>query len=139
VTAIHIETELRPVAGQHDPELRTTTFGIGGMHCAACASRNERALKNLVRAAIEYNQSKSRKKAPAGVKPKERNIGGHFKGYELDKQDRPIFHYVLGGIDVYEQPLAAIKKAGPVLVPDGLVQNPLLVQVFGVGELRVAV
>lgn len=31
---------------------------------------NERALKNLVRAAIEYNQSKSRKKAPAGTPSK---------------------------------------------------------------------
>jgi hypothetical protein len=28
---------------------------------------DERALKNLVRAAIEYNQSKSKKKAPAGA------------------------------------------------------------------------
>jgi hypothetical protein len=28
---------------------------------------NERALKNLVRAAIEYNQSKSKKKTPAGT------------------------------------------------------------------------
>jgi len=33
---------------------------------------NERALKNLVRAAIEYNQSKSSKKAPAGAKPRVR-------------------------------------------------------------------
>jgi hypothetical protein len=31
---------------------------------------NERALKNLVRAAIEYNQSKSKKKAPAGTRAK---------------------------------------------------------------------
>ena len=31
---------------------------------------NERALKNLVRAAIEYNQSKSKKKAPAGPRAK---------------------------------------------------------------------
>jgi hypothetical protein len=32
---------------------------------------NERALKNLVRAAIEYNQArKSKKKAPAGVRAK---------------------------------------------------------------------
>jgi hypothetical protein len=31
---------------------------------------NERALKNLVRAAVEYNQSKSRKKAPAGTRAK---------------------------------------------------------------------
>jgi hypothetical protein len=31
---------------------------------------NERALKNLVRAAIEYNQTKSKKKAPAGTRAK---------------------------------------------------------------------
>ena len=31
---------------------------------------NERALKALVRAAIEYNQSKSKKKAPAGARAK---------------------------------------------------------------------
>ena len=33
---------------------------------------NERALKDLIRAAIEYNQGKSSKKAPAGAKPKAR-------------------------------------------------------------------
>ncbi|MBI3199608.1 MAG: DUF1801 domain-containing protein [Rhodospirillales bacterium] len=33
---------------------------------------NERALKNLVRAAIEYNQAKSKKKAPAGARAKVR-------------------------------------------------------------------
>jgi hypothetical protein len=31
---------------------------------------NERALKTLIRAAIEYNQSKSKKKAPAGTRTK---------------------------------------------------------------------
>ena len=31
---------------------------------------NERALKNLVRAAIEYNQGKSKKKAPAAARAK---------------------------------------------------------------------
>ena len=31
---------------------------------------NEPALKNLVRAAIEYNQGKSKKKAPAGTRTK---------------------------------------------------------------------
>ena len=31
---------------------------------------NERALKNLVRAAIEYNQTKNKKKAPAGPRAK---------------------------------------------------------------------
>jgi hypothetical protein len=33
---------------------------------------NERALKNLIRAAIEHNQGKSSKKAPAGTSPKVR-------------------------------------------------------------------
>ncbi|HKS17727.1 MAG TPA: DUF1801 domain-containing protein [Bradyrhizobium sp.] len=33
---------------------------------------NERALKNLIRAAIDYNQLKSRKKAPAGARAKVR-------------------------------------------------------------------
>src|SRR5438874_11221032 len=33
---------------------------------------NERALKNLVRAAVEYNQSKLKKKAPAGTRAKVR-------------------------------------------------------------------
>ena len=31
---------------------------------------NERALKNLVRAAIDYNQAKSKKKTPAGTRAK---------------------------------------------------------------------
>ena len=31
---------------------------------------NERALKNLVRAAVDYNHSKSKKKAPAGTRAK---------------------------------------------------------------------
>jgi hypothetical protein len=33
---------------------------------------NERALKNLVRTAIEFNQSKAKKKAPAGARAKVR-------------------------------------------------------------------
>jgi len=33
---------------------------------------NERALKNLVRAAVEYNQIKLKSKAPAGARPKTR-------------------------------------------------------------------
>jgi len=33
---------------------------------------NERALKNLVRAAIDYNQAKSKKKTPAGTRAKAR-------------------------------------------------------------------
>jgi hypothetical protein len=33
---------------------------------------NERALKNLVRAAVDYNQTRKRKKAPAGTRAKVR-------------------------------------------------------------------
>src|SRR5271170_3953217 len=33
---------------------------------------NERALKNLVRAAVDYNQTKKKKKAPAGIRAKVR-------------------------------------------------------------------
>jgi hypothetical protein len=33
---------------------------------------SERALKNLVRAAVDYNQTKLKKKAPAGARAKER-------------------------------------------------------------------
>jgi len=33
---------------------------------------NERALKNLVRAAVDYNQTKLKKKAPAGTRAKVR-------------------------------------------------------------------
>ena len=36
---------------------------------------------------------------------KYRNVGGHFKGYELDKQERPTFHYVLDDVDINEQPI----------------------------------
>ena len=42
---------------------------------------------------------------------KYRNIGGHFKGYVLDKQERPTFQYVLNGIDIHEQPLPVLKSA----------------------------
>lgn len=45
------------------------------------------------------------------VDEKYRNIGGHFKGYTLDKEERPTFHYVLDQVvDIHEQPL-------PVLTP----------------------
>ena len=45
-----------------------------------------------------------------------RNVGGHFKGYALDKQERPTFHYVLNDVDVQEQPLAVFKTAKADLV-----------------------
>jgi mono/diheme cytochrome c family protein len=42
----------------------------------------------------------------------ERDLGGQFKGYVLDKEDRPIFHYILDGIDIQEQPLPVLKTGG---------------------------
>ena len=36
---------------------------------------------------------------------KYRHVGGHFKGYSLDKQERPTFHYILKDVDIYEQPV----------------------------------
>jgi mono/diheme cytochrome c family protein len=46
----------------------------------------------------------------------ERNLGGHFKGYELDKEDRPIFHYILNEIDIHEQPMPVLKTGGADLL-----------------------
>jgi mono/diheme cytochrome c family protein len=42
---------------------------------------------------------------------KYRNLGGHFKGYTLDKQDRPTFHYTLKDVEIYEQP---VPVQGPI-------------------------
>jgi len=52
-------------------------------------------------------------------KPKnrnDRNVGGQFRGYRLDKQRQPVFMYRVGAIDVEEQPLPALKENGTVLV-----------------------
>ena len=38
---------------------------------------NERALKNLVRAAVDYNQTKKKKKAPAGTRANVRKVKRH--------------------------------------------------------------
>ncbi len=43
--------------------MKTTTFGIGGMHCAACAARNERVLQKLTgvrNAAVNFATRKAR-------------------------------------------------------------------------------
>jgi cytochrome c2 len=45
-----------------------------------------------------------------------RNVGGHFKGYVLDKQERPTFHYILNDIDIQEQPMPVLKTAKAELV-----------------------
>lgn len=57
-----------------DPD-RLFNAGLGGNQWRAIDlfegdKVNGHALKNLVRAAIEYNQSKSKKKAPAGTRAK---------------------------------------------------------------------
>jgi hypothetical protein len=46
----------------------------------------------------------------------ERNLGGKFKGYVLDKEDRPIFHYILNDIDIQEQPMPLLKSGGADLL-----------------------
>src|SRR3979411_342204 len=57
-----------------DPD-KLFNAGLGGSGGVAidlveCDKINGRALKNLVRAAIDYNQSKLKKKAPAGTRAK---------------------------------------------------------------------
>lgn len=49
-------------------------------------------------------------------KANERNLGGKFKGYVLDKDDRPIFRYLLDGVQIEEQPMPELKTGGAVLV-----------------------
>lgn len=46
----------------------------------------------------------------------ERNLGGHFKGYILDKDERPTFHYILNDIDILEQPMPLLKTGGANLL-----------------------
>jgi mono/diheme cytochrome c family protein len=45
------------------------------------------------------------------VLPNQRNIGGQFKGYVLDKQERPTFHYILNDVSIEEQPIPQLQKA----------------------------
>ena len=43
--------------------MRSTTFAIGGMHCASCAARNERALSKLagvLKASVNYGTHSAR-------------------------------------------------------------------------------
>jgi hypothetical protein len=58
------------------------------------------------------------------VNEKYRNIGGHFKGYELDKNERPTFHYVLNDtIDIHEQPLPVLKQSSAGLIRKFMVES----------------
>lgn len=53
-------------------------------------------------------------KAPWPVaKNKERNVGGKFLGYRLDKKQMPVFRYQIEGITVEEQPLPLLLAGGP--------------------------
>jgi P-type Cu+ transporter len=47
VTATSSHGGFDPAAAAKRAAPKVATFGIGGMHCAACANRNERALNNL--------------------------------------------------------------------------------------------
>ena len=51
----------------------------------------------------------------AEVLPDRRNIGGEFKGYILDKKERPTFHYILGDVDIQEQPLPDLQKTASLI------------------------
>jgi len=53
-------------------------------------------------------------RAPASEKY--RNIGGKFKGYELDKQERPTFRYFLKDVDIHEQPIPVLKATASELI-----------------------
>ncbi len=51
--------------------MKTTTFAIGGMHCAACAARNERNLLKLTgvhSAAVNFATRKVRDFQRVGVR-----------------------------------------------------------------------
>ena len=43
------------------------------------------------------------------------NVGGQFKGYILDKNERPAFHYVLNDVLIEEQPIPLIGKTASLL------------------------
>jgi hypothetical protein len=49
------------------------------------------------------------------VAAKERNVGGKFKGYMLDKQKNPIFRYDLAGVEIQEKDVPVLKAGGAVL------------------------
>lgn len=46
----------------------------------------------------------------------DRNLGGKFRGYRLDKDERPTFQYELSGVRISEQPIPVLKPGGAELV-----------------------
>jgi hypothetical protein len=67
-------------------------------------------------AILEHGDSPWPKLVEGGKDETYRNVGGHFKGYVLDKQERPTFHYILNDIDIQEQPVPELKTARAGLV-----------------------
>ena len=53
-----------------------------------------------------------------------RNVGGRFKGYLLDKDERPTFNYVLNdSISISEQPIPVLKQRSADLIRKFTVQS----------------
>lgn len=46
----------------------------------------------------------------------DRNVGGRFRGYQLDDNGMPTFFYELEGVRIAEQPAPTLKPGGAVLV-----------------------
>lgn len=46
----------------------------------------------------------------------DRNVGGRFRGYQLDDNGMPTFFYELEGVRISEQPAPTLKPGGAVLV-----------------------
>lgn len=53
---------------------------------------------------------------PMPKDPFDRNLGGEFRGYRLDEQDRPTFFYNLAGVHIAEKPLPSLRPGGAQLV-----------------------
>jgi mono/diheme cytochrome c family protein len=49
------------------------------------------------------------------VVPDQRNIGGMFKGYVLDKEERPTFHYILNDVSIEEEPIPLLAKTTSIV------------------------
>jgi mono/diheme cytochrome c family protein len=53
---------------------------------------------------------------PTAKDRNDRNIGGQFHGYKLDKDGRPTFMYTLDGVSIEEQPLPLLQSGGAQLI-----------------------
>ena len=84
--------------------IKVATFGIGGMHCAACANRNERSLKKLhgVREAAEafvtnlWSREAQQGFAKYGLRPVDKTVADEVKSQFPQVEDLWRIDY-LGG------------------------------------------